>query len=105
MKDMGEAFYVIGITIFRDRSIEILGLSQKAYIDKILERYGMITCFSNVVPIHKGDKLSCDQCPQIDSEHKDMEKYSYASLVESLIYAQVCTRPDISHVVGLLGNF
>ena len=31
MKDMGEASYVIGIEIFRDRSQGILGLSQKAY--------------------------------------------------------------------------
>ena len=34
MKDMGEASYVIGIEIFRDRSQGILGLSQKAYINR-----------------------------------------------------------------------
>jgi Reverse transcriptase (RNA-dependent DNA polymerase) len=34
MKDLGEASYVIGIEIYRDRSHEILGLSQKAYIKK-----------------------------------------------------------------------
>ena len=37
MKDMGEASYVIGIEIFWDRSQGILGLSQKAYINKVLE--------------------------------------------------------------------
>ena len=36
MKDMGEASFVIGIEIFRDRSQGILGLSQKSYIDKVL---------------------------------------------------------------------
>ena len=41
MKDMGEASYVIGIEIFRDRSQGVLGLSQKAYINKVLERYRM----------------------------------------------------------------
>jgi Reverse transcriptase (RNA-dependent DNA polymerase) len=34
MKDFGEASYVIGIEIYRDRSRGILGLSQKAYIEK-----------------------------------------------------------------------
>ena len=34
MKDMGEASYVIGITIHRDRSSNILGLSQETYIKK-----------------------------------------------------------------------
>ena len=38
MKDMGEAYYVIGIEIFRDRSQGLLGLSQNAYINKVLER-------------------------------------------------------------------
>ena len=37
MKDMGEAYYVIGIEIFRNRSQGLLGLSQKAYINKVLE--------------------------------------------------------------------
>lgn len=34
-----------------------------------------------------------------------MQKYSYASLVGSLMYAHVCTRPDISHTVGMLDKF
>ena len=37
MKDMGEASYVIVIEIFCDRSQGVLGLSQKAYINKVLE--------------------------------------------------------------------
>ena len=35
MKDMNEASYVIGIEIFRDRSQGLLGLSQKAYINRV----------------------------------------------------------------------
>ena len=36
MKDMGEASYVIGIKIPRERSRGILGLSQDTYINKVL---------------------------------------------------------------------
>ena len=56
MKDMGETYYVIGIEIFRDRSLGLLGLSQKAYINKVLERFRMDKCSTSPVPIHKGDK-------------------------------------------------
>uniref|UniRef100_A0A1J3K4I8 Retrovirus-related Pol polyprotein from transposon TNT 1-94 n=2 Tax=Noccaea caerulescens TaxID=107243 RepID=A0A1J3K4I8_NOCCA len=105
MKDMGEASYVIGIEIFRDRSLGILGLSQKAYIDRVLERFSMLSCSSSVVPMQKGDKLDLKQCPQNEMERNEMQKYPYASLVGSLMYAQVCTRPDISHAVGMLGRF
>ena len=41
MKDMGEATYVIGIEIFRNRSQGMLGLSKKSYINKFLERFRM----------------------------------------------------------------
>ena len=51
MKDMGEASYVIGIEIFRNRSQELLGLSQKAYINKVLERFRMEKCSASPVPI------------------------------------------------------
>ena len=37
MKGMDEATYVIGIEIFQDRSHGILGLSQKTYIERVLE--------------------------------------------------------------------
>lgn len=46
MKDMGETAYVIGIEIFRDRTHGILRLSKKAYIERILERFGMKNCSS-----------------------------------------------------------
>jgi len=51
MKDMGEAYYVIGTEIFYDRSQGLLGLSQKAYINKVLERFRMDKCSTSPVPI------------------------------------------------------
>ncbi|XP_034684099.1 secreted RxLR effector protein 161-like [Vitis riparia] len=34
-----------------------------------------------------------------------MQKIPYASVVGSLMYAQVCTRPDIAYIVGMLGRY
>ena len=105
MKDMGEASYVIGISISRKRSHGLLGLSQKAYIEKILERFNMNNCSAGVVPIQKGDKFSLMQCPKNDVERKQMESIPYASVVGNLMYLQTCTRPDISFAVGMLGRY
>jgi hypothetical protein len=41
MKDLGEAAFILGIKIYRDRSKRLIGLSQSAYIDKILKRFKM----------------------------------------------------------------
>ncbi|KAL0462995.1 UNVERIFIED_CONTAM: hypothetical protein Slati_0187100 [Sesamum latifolium] len=38
MKDMGEASYILGIKIYRDRSRRMLGLTQSSYIEKVLKR-------------------------------------------------------------------
>jgi len=87
MKDMGEAYYVIGIEIFRDRSHGLLGLSQNAYINKVLERFRIDKCSASPVLIQKGDKFSLMQCPKNDLERKQMENIPYASVVGSLMYA------------------
>ena len=34
-----------------------------------------------------------------------MSKVSYASTIGSLMYAMVCTRPNIAHVVGVVSKF
>ena len=34
-----------------------------------------------------------------------MKAVPYSSAVESLQYAQVCTRPDLAFVTGLLGRY
>uniref|UniRef100_A0A2N9IKQ7 Integrase catalytic domain-containing protein n=1 Tax=Fagus sylvatica TaxID=28930 RepID=A0A2N9IKQ7_FAGSY len=56
-------------------------------------------------PICKGDKFSEKDCPQNALEKKRMENIPYASVVGSLMYAQTCTRPDISFAVGMLGRY
>ena len=37
IRDMGEARYVLGVEIIRDCPKKLLGLYQKAYIEKVLE--------------------------------------------------------------------
>ena len=64
MKDLGDASYVLGIEIHRDRSRHLLGLSQKAYINRVLERFNMDKCKPGDVPVAKGDKFSKEQCPE-----------------------------------------
>ncbi|GKF64326.1 hypothetical protein Tco_0187774, partial [Tanacetum coccineum] len=41
MKDLGEAAYILGIKIIRDRSKRLIALSQSAYMEKILKKFWM----------------------------------------------------------------
>ena len=105
MKDMGEASYVLGIEIIRNRQLKTLGLSQMNYIERVLRRFGMENCKRGEAPISKGDKLHKGQCPTNTLERNEMDKIPYARLVGSLMYAQVCTRPDIAFAVNMLSRF
>ena len=55
--------------------------------------------------VTKGDIFSLSQCPKSDLEIQAMKGTPYASVVESLMYAQVCTRLDIAYIVGMLGRY
>ena len=105
MKDMSETSYVIGIEILCDRSHERLELSQKAFIERVLERFNMKDCSAGTVPIQKGDNFNLSQCPKNEFERGQMKNIPYAFIVGSLMYAQVYTRPYISFVVSMLGRY
>ena len=53
MKDLRNAFFVLSIQILRDSSQGILRLSQKSYIEKVLNRFGMKDCSSGDKPVAK----------------------------------------------------
>ena len=89
MKDLGNASYVLGIQIYQDLSKDILGISQKGYIEKLLQIYSMQDCKPLDTPIAKGDKRSLSQCPKNALEIPKIENFLYAQVVVSLMYAQV----------------
>ncbi|GJZ96631.1 retrotransposon protein, putative, ty1-copia subclass [Tanacetum coccineum] len=53
MKDLGEAVFILGIKIYRDRSKRLIGLGQKAYMDKILKRYKMDNSKRGHIPMQE----------------------------------------------------
>ena len=105
MKDLGEALFILGIEIHRDRRNGVLALSQKAYLEKILKKYGMHMRKPTLTPIVKGDSFGKHQCPKNKCELEQMKAVPYASAVGSLQYAQVCIRPELSFVTGVLARY
>jgi Reverse transcriptase (RNA-dependent DNA polymerase) len=98
MKDLDKASYVLGLKIHRDQNKGILGLSQQTYIDKIIKRYGMKNYKPGNTSVAKEDMFSLDQCLKIELEKSEIQQIPYASLIGSLMYAQVCTRSDSAYI-------
>nr|GEX19925.1 hypothetical protein [Tanacetum cinerariifolium] len=105
MKDLGEAAYILGIKIYRDRSNRLIGLCQSAYIEKILERYCMENSKRESIPMHEKLKLSKSQGASTPAEMKRMHNVPYASTVGSIMYAMRCTCPDVAFAQNITSQF
>ena len=105
MKDLGKAAYILGIKIYRDRSRRLIGLSQSAYIDKVLKRFNMQDAKKGFLPMSHGISLSKTQSPSTPDERRRMDGIPYASVVGSIMYAMVCTRPDVSFALSVVGRY
>ena len=98
-RDLGEANEFVGLQIVRDRAQKTLTVHQSGYARSVLAKYGFSDVNPRKIPLQpnlvvksaeSGDEL-CDQT-------------AYRSLVGSLMYLAVCTRPDLSYAVTSLAR-
>ncbi|GJV79574.1 retrotransposon protein, putative, ty1-copia subclass [Tanacetum coccineum] len=100
MKDLGEAAFILGIKIYRDRSKRLIGLSQNAYMDKIFKSK-MDNSKRGTIPMQERLDLNKSQGAQTPKEVNRMKNIPYASVVGSIMYAVRCTRPDVAFAQNL----
>ena len=105
MKDLGAAKRILGMEISRNRVDGKLFLNQKSYVLKVLERFAMQNSKPVSTPLAAHFRLSAELSPQSEDEEKYMSQVPYSSAVGSLMYAMVCTRPDISHAVSVVSRY
>ncbi|XP_052170366.1 secreted RxLR effector protein 161-like [Diospyros lotus] len=58
-----------------------------------------------LLPFRHGIHLSRDMCPKTQEERDRMSRIPYASAIGSLMYAMLCTRPDIAHAVSVTSRY
>ena len=78
----------------------MLGLSQAAYIDKILVKFAMHNSKKGLLPFKHGIPLSKEQYLKTFEDEQRMKAFPYASAVGSLMYVMLYTKSDIYYVVG-----
>ena len=105
MKDLGEAAYILGIKILRNRSKRMIALSQSTYVDQVLNKFRMADSKKGKVPMSTGTVLSKTQCPATEKDMAEMMDVPYASAIGSIMYAMLCTRPDVAYAISLTSRF
>ncbi|KAL4369609.1 hypothetical protein GQ457_05G022470 [Hibiscus cannabinus] len=104
-KDLGEVAYILGVKIYRDRSRRLLGLSYSTYIDKVLKRFSMEESKRGFLPMRHGISLSKEMCPSTPQERERMSQIPYALAIRSIMYAVICTRPDLSYALSMTSRY
>ena len=83
----------------QDRNADKLWLSQERYIERMLERFNIKNSKPVSTPIAGHFKLSKRLCSSKKKEKSKISVIPCSSIVGSLMYDMVCTRPDISHAL------
>jgi len=100
MKDLGELNYFLGIQVHRDKERKIIHISQSGYNRAILERYGMQNSKPANVPLSSGARLTKATATDTLTDQRE-----YQSIVGSLMYAMLATRPDLAQSIQQISQF
>ena len=104
MEDLGEASFMLGIDIRRDRPTRTISIGQSAYVTSILERHGMSDSAPVSTPMQHDHKATLVK-PPADHEATDSATREYQAIIGAVMFAMICTRPDIAFAVNILAQF
>jgi len=106
MKDLGEAKKVQGMDIEWDRRSDNVSLTQKGYLQKVLQRFNINNDMKSVsIPLAPHFKLKITMCPIAVEKREYMARVSYASAIGSLMYVMMYKRPDLSQAISMISRY
>lgn len=102
ISDLGEINSYLGIRITRDRSKRRLEIDQAGYIKDVIDRFNMTDANPHNTPLPAGADVHLVRNTE-EASQADIKQYQ--SLIGSLLYVQIGTRPDISFAVSRLAQY
>ena len=105
MNNLGPANKILRMQINQDRSKSKIWPSQKNYLMKILRRFNMQDCMPIFTPLPINFKLSSSMSHRNEAERMKMSRVPYASVVRSLMFVMICTRPYIAQVMRATSRY
>ena len=105
IKDVGETEYFLGMRVQQDLAAGTIRLTQRPYWEHVLNRFGLDNVIPRNTPLPVGIVLDNSMSPKTDSEKRKMDDKPYRSILGSVMWGQLATRPDLSFSVSLLARF
>jgi len=105
LRDLGPTTQLLGMKIHKDHPNRTLSISQSQFTINLLQEHGLQDCKPISTPLNPGSHLSSSMSPQNSTEVAEMCQYPYISIVGSLMYLALTTRPDIAYTARVLARF
>jgi len=100
MKDLGELKYFLGVQVHQDKERKLIHINQTGYNRTILKCFGMTNSKTANTPLLGGTRLTKAMATDVLTEQKE-----YQSMVGSLMYAMLATRPDLALCIQQISQF
>jgi ATP-binding cassette subfamily B (MDR/TAP) protein 1 len=98
MKDVGDFHFFLGMEMERDRAQCLIYINQIGYFKEIFKRFGMKDCKAIRVPLDPKTKL------KKNVKNDEMAKVPYQKVVGSLMYAMLCTQPNLAYPISIVNQ-
>ena len=105
VSDLGEIKWLLGHEVKYNKTARTLSISQRMYIDSLVERFELSNANSISMPMEPGTILSTDQSPSTPRLVAEMQNIPYKEIVGSFAWAALGSRPDISFPTSVLSQF
>ena len=105
IKDVGEMEYFLGMRVEQDLDLGTIQLTQWPYWEHVINCFKLENIVPRNTPLPTGIVLDSDMSPKTDSKKKEMDNKPYRSILGSVMWGQLATRPDLSFLVSLLAQF
>ena len=99
LKDLGDLTWCLGLRVTRDRVARTLTLDQEAYVQKMLDKFNLSDSTPSATPELVGLQLQKCTADEVREQKQNGSSIPYREAVGKLMYAMVCTRPDIASAV------
>ena len=103
--DHGPIRWFLGFKIKRDRKSRTIAINQRAYIEKMVEKFSLTNAKRVSTPMDPNVQFSVDQCPSSTNQLARMKGIPYSQAIGSVLWPVVVSRPDAAYAIGILSQF
>jgi Reverse transcriptase (RNA-dependent DNA polymerase) len=105
IKDYRPIKWFLIFQIKRDCKFKTISINQQAYIESVVEKFGLTNAKNVATPMAANAKFMFQHSPMMLNQVAHLNRIPYSEAIGSILWAMVVSRPDTAYAVGVLSQF